>query len=304
MPRPYILLALFTFLSLATTTIAATDFPPSELDFPSNNPLIAACHDSDMGKVEFLLKSDQKVNTIDPRGLFPLQMAAYKGNLALIKLLLSHGANVNLSSYHGPAIVNCKTEEIALFLLKQGADLTLCAAGARGDPVSHVLFRQAAYQGWDTLLDKLHATMKNPDVIDSKGATPLFWAARMGHLEAVKSLMNWGAKVNHSAPDGDTPLIEACFGGQLNTATALLAAGANPNHATKLGRTPLEAAVACCWDPLGNAAYWHTDRRPLLGLLINRGARIDSKLLDKLKKTPCKSEYEFLLSQYAHQPTR
>ncbi len=78
---------------------------------------------------------------------------------------------------------------------------------------------------------------------DNDGWTALHWAARWGHTEAAKVLIEAGAKVNGTDNDGETPLHWAAYKGQTEVAKILLKAGAKVNANASYGRTPLHEAV-------------------------------------------------------------
>ena len=75
------------------------------------------------------------------------------------------------------------------------------------------------------------------DCKDSKGYTPLFYAAKAGWLSDIIELINHGANVNHRSENGSTPLFEAR---NYNTALLLLKHGADPNLKGKNHRTNIE----------------------------------------------------------------
>jgi uncharacterized protein len=73
--------------------------------------------------------------------------------------------------------------------------------------------------------------------------TPLLYAAREGHLEVVKLLLDAGASIEKADADAVTPLLMAVLNGQIPVANYLMERGANVRAADWYGQTPLFAAV-------------------------------------------------------------
>src|SRR5262249_17503707 len=73
----------------------------------------------------------------------------------------------------------------------------------------------------------------NNELVGTQGGlTPLTIAARQGHLDAVRALLDAGADLNQSsAGEGVTPLLIATINGQFDVARFLLDRGADPNVA-------------------------------------------------------------------------
>jgi ankyrin repeat protein len=74
------------------------------------------------------------------------------------------------------------------------------------------------------------------------GSTPLLFAARSGDAESSRMLIEAGADVNETLPDGASALVIAAHSGHTRAATVLLEKGADPN-AAEVGYTALHAAV-------------------------------------------------------------
>jgi ankyrin repeat protein len=91
----------------------------------------------------------------------------------------------------------------------------------------------------------------NPPVATKGGLTALLHAARQGHLEAVRALLDGGAPIDQvGAGDQTSPLLMAVVNGQFDVAMLLIARGANPNLAARgNGVAPLWAAVNTPWQP-------------------------------------------------------
>lgn len=138
----------------------------------------------------------------------------------------------------------------------------------------------AARKGDATALLSLLGNGANPDVYDEEedylGRLPLSIAAKHGHLECIKILLQHGADVNDTDAEMDaaitlaaagghtecvrfllqngadvnhhsvngTPLIRAVFSGNIECVKMLLDAGAEANHAVSYGLTALKAAVS------------------------------------------------------------
>jgi ankyrin repeat protein len=75
------------------------------------------------------------------------------------------------------------------------------------------------------------------------GLTPLVFAAREGHLEVAKALLDGGAPVNEQTTYGWTPLLTAVNNRHYQLAKLLIDRGADVNIANKGGWTPLYLAT-------------------------------------------------------------
>ena len=71
------------------------------------------------------------------------------------------------------------------------------------------------------------------------GTTALHWAVHWGDLDSADLLMLFGADLNAKNDYGTTPLLLACERGNAEMVEKLLARGANPNLASPVGETPL-----------------------------------------------------------------
>jgi uncharacterized protein len=91
----------------------------------------------------------------------------------------------------------------------------------------------------------------NPPVSSKGGMTALLHAARQGHLDAARALLDGGAPIDQ-AGSGDmvTPLLMTVINGEFDLATFLIERGADVNLAAAgNGATPLWAAVNTQWQP-------------------------------------------------------
>jgi len=91
----------------------------------------------------------------------------------------------------------------------------------------------------------------NPPVSNKGGMTALLHAARQGHLEAVRALLDGGAPIDQAGSgDSTSPLLMSIINGEFDLAMFLIERGADPNLAAGgNGATPLWAAVNTQWQP-------------------------------------------------------
>ena len=78
---------------------------------------------------------------------------------------------------------------------------------------------------------------------DTGGLTPLVFAAREGHVEAARALLDGGADVNQVTQYGWSPLLVATNNRNYRLAQMLVERGADVNLANKAGWTPLYLAT-------------------------------------------------------------
>jgi ankyrin repeat protein len=91
----------------------------------------------------------------------------------------------------------------------------------------------------------------NPPVSNKGGMTALLHAARQGHLEAARALLDGGAPIDQpGSGDATSPLLMAVINGEFDLAMFFIERGANVNLAAAgNGATPLWAAVNTQWQP-------------------------------------------------------
>ena len=177
-----------------------------------------------------------------PDGEGPLHVAARRWDVAMIELLVNHGADVMRRRADGCTPHTLAelsgNRDIAAKLIALGAPSELStleqfvAACARGDraaadamlnatpglrddlrPEHHQMLHRAAEAGDTAALDTMLACGFDPNVRDKDHVTPLHRAAMGGHPEAVRVLLKYKADVN--AKDGmfaASPLVWAVEG--------------------------------------------------------------------------------------------
>jgi ankyrin repeat protein len=119
--------------------------------------------------------------------------------------------------------------------------------------------------------------------------TALMFAAREGHMETAKALLDAGANVNQPrSGDATTPLLMATINGHFDLAKYMLDRGADPKLAGENGATPLYAALNCVWAQKSNYpqprafAQQKITYLDLMAALLDKGADPNVRLKKKV----------------------
>ncbi len=121
------------------------------------------------------------------------------------------------------------------------------------------------------------------------GMTPLLFAARQGHIETARALLDAGVDVNQ-AKGGDltTPLLMAAINGHYDLAKVLLEKGANPNQAALNGVAPLYAVLNLQWTARAGRPRLQAHREQTLTylqtltVLLDHGADPNARLATRV----------------------
>jgi uncharacterized protein len=121
------------------------------------------------------------------------------------------------------------------------------------------------------------------------GMTALMFAAREGHIETARALLDAGANVNQArVGDQTTPLLMATINGHFDLAKYLLDRGADATLSGENGATPLYAALNCVWAQKSNYpqprafAQQTLTYLDLMSALLDKGADPNVRLKKKI----------------------
>jgi ankyrin repeat protein len=232
----------------------------------------------DVATARLLLRAGAQADLPNRYGVKPLHLAIGNGDIASIRLLLSAGADPNSSDVTGETSLMMAARnghlDAVKALLERGATVDkpdtdyqqtplMIAAREGHAPVVKLLIARGAKVDAQTRTGKVPRFRLPSSNSGSKGAgivrggwpergerdptpgakTPLLYAAREGHLDVAKLLLDAGATLEKADADGVTPLLTAILNGHIPVARYFIERGANVRAADWYGQTPLFAAV-------------------------------------------------------------
>jgi ankyrin repeat protein len=225
-----------------------------------------AVHFNQLRTADLLIRAGARVNAANDIGVTPLFLACTNRNAPMVEKLLTAGANPNAALLNGETVLmTCsRTGEIGSVeaLLARGAAVNakeqahdqtalMWAAAQKHPRVVRALVERGAdvrarsrvYTQTVTseVTQRAGREELNYSVLRG-GSTPLLFAARVGDAESARILLEAGADVNDTLPNGLSALAEAAHSGQQAAGIVLLDKGADPNAAAA-GYTALHAAV-------------------------------------------------------------
>lgn len=200
-------------------------------------PLHAAVQHRHPAMVAWLISQGADVNARTEDGSTAIALAAYNGDMELVRVLAERGAD--------PAVRN-----------QQGYNALEVAAMQGFPEVKEWLmtpgrFQNAAMQGDLPTVQRM--LKKRPWRVDeTRRFSALHAAARFGHVDLVRFLLNEGANPDVQMFDASSPLILAAAEGHDDIVNALLSNGADPSHVNTLGFDAVKAAHSQKHTKLGD----------------------------------------------------
>ena len=211
------------------------------------NPLYYASYFGMFETVKYLLGCGTDINITGGTFATPLQAAASSGQTDLVRLLLNHGADVdlvNLTSGFGNALQAAAAhghEGVVNMLLDHGADVNLsggsmenCIIAASASPRLIKVPEATAYRIIERLID-VGAKIESAS---ERGLNALHEAAHADSPLVVGMLLKNGADINASNNGGNTALHIATQHGYEDVVRSLLNYRAVPNPPTEVGCNP------------------------------------------------------------------
>ena len=251
-------------------------------------PLSLAASNGSAAMIEALVAAKASVNIPTTTGATPLMAAATSGSVDAVQVLLDHDAFVNAreTANGQTALMFAAWEnraDVIRRLVERGAHTGLTSwvvsmneprLDNDGNPVPA---RRTRVPGANSVMG---------------GMTALLFAARDGHLEAVRALVESGTNIDQVAGgDGSSPMVIAIANGHYTLAKYLLDAGADPNVANIDGLAPTYATINMRFAPVSWAPNPRTDQEEvdavqLLAALLDAGADPNARIARRLWFSP------------------
>ena len=198
---------------------SADGFPPLIAALTSATPASGATVRHDLPElVELLLHRGADVGQRGFNDHTPLHLAAAQGDLAMVELLLRHGADPN-------QITRIDDMETPLELAERAGNRDV--AGRLRPLTTRLNWEQAAATGDVRVLQRMRGDGRDIDAKDGYGQTALMRAAHAGQREAVQWLVAEGANLDQTSKFHLSALMLAVIGNHDKIARLLVRAGAD-----------------------------------------------------------------------------
>jgi uncharacterized protein len=207
-------------------------------------------------------------------GMTPLLFAVRDGNVAMTRLLLELGADINQTSgnHTSPLLIALLNGQVALAseLLEKGANPNVADDYKRAALFAAIELRNFNREKYPFLYSDGRDPLDLIKALLAKGADPNLRT----DTTPVHGLMQFdGSWVNF---DGQTPFIRAALSGDIAVMKLLLQHGADPNIATAQGTTALMAAAGINWIPAQTFTRSEAEYLEAVQLCLERGAPVNA----------------------------
>lgn len=261
-----------------------------------------AARASNLKAVRLLLKARADVNASNRYGVTPLSLAVTSGDPAVVNALLDAGADAKRALVEGETVLMTAARtgnaKIVRALIAHGADLEarenyygetalIWAVTENHAEAVAILLNAGAGVNVRSTPMQFARDMFGLSRLPKGNWTPLMYASRDGAFDAAKVLVQHGADVNATDPDGATALVLAIINYHYDLAAMLLEQGADPNIADKTGTAALFAAVDMKTLPWSFArpeqpGTSKISAAELIDMLLDRGANPNARLTKPL----------------------
>jgi ankyrin repeat protein len=268
--------------------------------------LMIAAASGSADAVKVLLDRGADVNAKESvRGQTALMFAAALNRHEVIRVLRARGAESNVTTAvrklervrfdqdgniveDKPVAEGAKGAEAAAKPAEDPVAREQLDALAHGVGLASVLYRPGAVKRAGKAGDVANRGPRKIGADFMGGMTALLYAAREGHLQAARALIETGADVNLiSGGEKISPMLMAIINGHYDLAKLLLDHGADPNLVSLTGLTALYATIDVQWAPKAWFPQPQTEQEKttyleLMKSLIEHKANVNAQLGEKL----------------------
>ncbi|XP_078114290.1 uncharacterized protein ankrd24 [Sander vitreus] len=208
----------------------------------SDERLLQAVEQNEPDKVSALIvKKGLCPTKLDAEGKSAFHLCASRGRLECLEVIISHGADVNVTDGAGLSALHLTAKNGQSECLKRLLQERLAVDCT--DSIGRTPLHHAAVSGCLSCSETLWDFKASLDVQDGDGATPLILAAQMSRVELCVFLLGRDANANIQDNQGRSALMLACESDSVDTVEALLRGGANTQLVDALGHKATDYSV-------------------------------------------------------------
>uniref|UniRef100_A0AAQ5XQ50 Ankyrin repeat domain 6b n=1 Tax=Amphiprion ocellaris TaxID=80972 RepID=A0AAQ5XQ50_AMPOC len=203
--------------------------------------LLIASHKGQADNVVQLINKGAKV-AVTKYGRSPLHLAAYKGHIEVVRILLKAGCDLDIqddgeqTALHRAAVVG--NGDIISALIQEGCALD------RQDKDGNTALHEVSWHGFSQSVKLLVKAGANVHAKNKAGNTALHLACQNGHAQSSKVLLLGGSRPDSKNHGGDTCLHVAARYNHIPMIRILLGAFCSVSEKNLVGDTPLHVAAA------------------------------------------------------------
>ncbi|NXP47971.1 ANKR6 protein, partial [Heliornis fulica] len=230
--------------------------------------LLVAAYKGQVENVVQLINKGAKV-AVTKHGRTPLHLAAHKGHLHVVQVLLKAGCDLDIqddgdqTALHRAAVVG--NIDVIATLIQEGCALD------RQDKDGNTALHEACWHGFSQSAKVLVKAGANVLAKNKAGNTPLHLACQNSHSQSTRVLLLGGSRADFKNNAGDTCLHVAARYNHLPIVRVLLSAFCSVHEKNQAGDTALHLAAAL-------------NHRKVVKLLLEAGA--DASVVNNAGQTP------------------